>query len=91
MFNLNSVIEALCEKRPQPEAAMPEGALLMREHERPQPEARGVVDDPRQDHPTAPAPGPTVQPEAAELPEGVNTLVDALRELAATLPILRGP
>jgi len=28
MFNLNSVIEALCEKRPQPEAVRPEGATL---------------------------------------------------------------
>jgi hypothetical protein len=28
-------------------------------------------------------------PEAAELPEGVITLADALRELAATLPVLR--
>jgi excisionase family DNA binding protein len=27
MFNLNSVIEALCEKRPQPEAARPEAVV----------------------------------------------------------------
>ena len=36
----------------------------MSEHERPQPEARGAVDDPRQDHPTAPPAAMTVQPEA---------------------------
>ncbi len=68
----------------------------MTKHERPQPEARGVVDDPRQDHPTAldrpnqaraERPGKR-PPEAAELLEGI-TLANALRELAATLPILR--
>ena len=37
----------------------------MHKHERPQPEARGVVDDPRQYHPTAPPTAATVQPEAA--------------------------
>ena len=44
----------------------------MHEHERPQPEARGVVDDPRQDHSIALAPAVTVQPKAGELPEGAD-------------------
>jgi hypothetical protein len=40
------------------------------EHDRPQPEASGVLDDPQQSRPDARAPAVTVQPEvaAAELP-----------------------
>jgi hypothetical protein len=56
------------------------------EHERPQPEARGVVDDPRQDHPTAPTAAVTVQPEAAEPPEGVKPLVAVPQERVAIPP-----
>jgi hypothetical protein len=55
-------------------------------HERPQPEARGVVDDPRQDHPTAPTAAVTVQPEAAEPPEGVKPLVAVPEERAVIRP-----
>jgi predicted DNA-binding transcriptional regulator AlpA len=47
------------------------------------------VDDPRQDHPTAPAPAATGPPEDAELPEGVKPLAAVLRELAGILPGLR--
>ena len=47
------------------------------------------MDDPQQDHPIAPAPSVTVQPEAAELPEGVTTLAAVLHELAAILPGLK--
>ena len=63
----------------------------MHNHERPQLEARGVVDDPRQDHPTAPARAFTSSPEAAdhELPEGVKPLSAVLQELAAILPGLK--
>jgi predicted DNA-binding transcriptional regulator AlpA len=57
-------------------------------HERPQPEARGVVDDPRQDHPTAPCPAVIVHPEAAEPPERVKPLAAVLQELAGILPRL---
>ena len=57
-------------------------------HERPQPEAGGAVNDPWHDHSTAPSPPPQ-DPEAAELPEGVTTLPEALAELAAILPGLR--
>ncbi len=55
----------------------------MTEHERPRPEARGVVDDPRQDHLTLPTPADK------DLPEKVTTLADALRELVGILPGLR--
>ena len=60
----------------------------MHEHERPQPEARGVVHDPRQDQPTAPTPPLAVQSDAAVLPPG-TTLADALRELVKILPGLK--
>jgi hypothetical protein len=60
-------------------------------HERPWLEgAKAAVGETSQQvDPIAPTPVVTTQPEAAELPEGVVTLADALRELAATLPVLR--
>jgi hypothetical protein len=56
-------------------------------HERPQPEARGAVDDPRQDRLTAPPADLTVQPEAPELPEGAAA--PPQHESAATSPVMR--
>jgi hypothetical protein len=56
-------------------------------HERPQPEARGAVDDPRQDRLTAASADLKVQPEAPELPEGVAA--PPQRESAATSPVMR--
>jgi predicted DNA-binding transcriptional regulator AlpA len=63
----------------------------MDKHERPRPEARGVVDDPRQDHPTAPPTPVKVQPEAAsnDLPDGVKPLAVVLQELVGILPRLQ--
>jgi predicted DNA-binding transcriptional regulator AlpA len=60
-------------------------------HERPQLEARGVVDDPREDHPTAPYTAVTVQPEAAgdDLSESTKPLAAVLQELAGILPGLK--
>jgi hypothetical protein len=58
-------------------------------HERPRLEARGVVDDPRHDHPTAPDLAAIAHPETAKLPEKGVTLVDSLAELVAILPGLR--
>ena len=50
----------------------------MHKHERPQPEARGVVDDPRQDHPTAPPLAAKVQPDAADVgPSGSRRSLSA--------------
>jgi hypothetical protein len=56
-------------------------------HERPQLEARGAVDDPRQDRLTAPSTDLKVQPEAPELPEGVAP--PPHHESAATSPVMR--
>jgi hypothetical protein len=60
----------------------------LRKHERPQPEARGVVNGPRQDHLTALYPSVTVQPEADcdELSEGVMPLVAVPQEWAVIPP-----
>ncbi|MGO9923167.1 MAG: helix-turn-helix transcriptional regulator [Isosphaeraceae bacterium] len=55
----------------------------MTKHERPRPEARGVVDDLRQDHLTMPS------PPDKDLPEGVTTLAAAMHELVGILPGLR--
>ncbi len=52
-------------------------------NERPQPEARGVVDDPRQDHLTVP------NPADKDLPPGITTLAAALQELADIMPGLK--
>jgi hypothetical protein len=57
---------------------------MTKEHERPQPEAGGAVDDPRQDHLTA-----RTDPETDDLPPGVHHLADVLAELAAILPGLK--
>ena len=64
---------------------------MKEKHERPWLEgAKAAADEASQQlDPTAPTSSSKVQPEAAELPEGVVTLADALRELAATLPVLR--
>jgi hypothetical protein len=58
------------------------------EHERPQPEAGGVVDDPRQDHSTRPTPALTVQSDTSILPHA-TTLADILRELVIILTGLK--
>jgi predicted DNA-binding transcriptional regulator AlpA len=58
-------------------------------HERPQLEARGDVDDPRQDHPIALSPAVTTRPKADEPPEGVSPLAAVMQELADILPGLK--
>jgi hypothetical protein len=55
-------------------------------HEDPQPEARGVADDPQQDHPTAPTPALAVHNEAADLPEGVKPLIAVPQERTVIPP-----
>ncbi len=62
---------------------------MTRKHERPQLEAKGAVGDAvRQHHFTPSAPS---EPSliSADLPPGVITIGDALREFVAMLPVLR--
>jgi hypothetical protein len=63
----------------------------MRKHERPQPEARGVVDELRQDHPTMPLKALAAKPEAVPIdrPEGMTDLAVAMRALVEILPGLK--
>ena len=61
----------------------------MHKHERPRPEARGVVDDPRQDHPNAATPANSIHSEALDPPDGVMPLAVVLRELVSILPGLK--